>query len=220
MHYLDPATDSVWGEATALVERQIGGRIEDFDQARLFHSVLAETVDPPSRGGRFTSTWEQSPCPNCSSRTRRVFGPVEPIQQQHVRVAPVTHSRWDGLSGAQKHAVAQRLHEEWVRETERRRREALDTTQVATGPDTQLSMLCRQIASLNQSSDGWSDAALNERVQTDQYVGWYESAAEEFCFSYFAPGGEEYWFELMLDEVSAIAAGEERTVVARRVPRL
>lgn len=103
LQYLDPDDDPVWDEASTLIEHEIGTRIADFDQAALFHRLLAQTIDHP-----FGSAWEKSPCPRCGSRERSGYGPHEPPRFQNMELPPVTHARWSALPAEEKRAMARR----------------------------------------------------------------------------------------------------------------
>ena len=109
LQYLDPFSDPVWREARALMESAIGGPVADFDQAAVFHRLMAETVDPPEGGAPFGSAWEQSPCPRCGSRKRKAFGPIEPPQFRSMDLPAVSHSRWNALAPDEKRAMARRI---------------------------------------------------------------------------------------------------------------
>jgi hypothetical protein len=109
LQYLDPYDDAVWGEAKALMEQELGSRIDDTDRAAVFHRLLAETIDPPEGGVPFSSAWEKPPCPRCGSRKRKGYGPIEPPRFQTVEVPAVSHARWSSLGPDEKLAIVRRV---------------------------------------------------------------------------------------------------------------
>lgn len=82
-------------------------------------------------------------------------------------------------------------------------------------PDAEFTSICRQIAAENKTADEWAEIEADDMFQTDRYEGGYDADEQAFCFSYWTPDGEEYWFQLALEDVAAIAAGERRSIELR-----
>ena len=81
--------------------------------------------------------------------------------------------------------------------------------------DTELRGLCEEIVDRDQSLEDWRETESDDEFQTDHYEGGYDADEDAFCFSHYAPDGEELWFQVTLAEVERIAAGEMSTVEAR-----
>jgi hypothetical protein len=81
--------------------------------------------------------------------------------------------------------------------------------------DTELREICEEIVERDQSLEDWRETESDDEFQTDHYEGGYDADEEAFCFSYHAADGEELWFQVTLDEVARIAAGEIPAVEAR-----
>ncbi|HSF38252.1 MAG TPA: hypothetical protein VLT87_00580 [Thermoanaerobaculia bacterium] len=81
--------------------------------------------------------------------------------------------------------------------------------------DPEFRALCREIAGENRSEEEWAEIESDDMFQSESYEGGFDATEEAFCFSRHADDGQEYWFQLTLSEVQAIAAGEERVIEMR-----
>lgn len=79
-----------------------------------------------------------------------------------------------------------------------------------------LRAICQEIVREARSDDEWAELESDDMFQGDSYVGGYDSTEGSFCFSYYSPGGEEYWFQMTLYEVGLIADGRELRLAGRR----
>jgi hypothetical protein len=82
-------------------------------------------------------------------------------------------------------------------------------------PDDEFLAICREIAMTDHGEDEWAEIESDDMFQTDSYTGGYDATEEAFTFSYYAPDGEEYWFQLTLAEVKALAAGQQVAIEGR-----
>lgn len=57
--------------------------------------------------------------------------------------------------------------------------------------------ICEQILSHGKSDVEWSEIESDDMLQRRQIRG-YDAPEQAFCFSYYAPPGEEFWFQLTL----------------------
>lgn len=74
--------------------------------------------------------------------------------------------------------------------------------------DDEFISICREIVSENKTDDEWSEIESSDMFQTKKYCGGYESAEQEFCFSYYDTKGKEWWFQVNLPDISEISKGE------------
>jgi hypothetical protein len=74
--------------------------------------------------------------------------------------------------------------------------------------DDEFRTMCREIVAEDHSEEEWSEIESDDMFQSESYVGGFEETEQAFTFSHYAPDGQEYWFQLTLGEVRAIAAGE------------
>jgi hypothetical protein len=81
--------------------------------------------------------------------------------------------------------------------------------------DAELRALCREIAGENRPEEEWAEIESDDMFQSESYEGGFDATEEAFCFSHHAQDDQEYWFQLTLSEVQAIAAGEDRAIEAR-----
>jgi hypothetical protein len=77
--------------------------------------------------------------------------------------------------------------------------------------------LCREIVAENQTEEEWAEMESDDMFQSESYVGGYDADEEAFCFSHYAPDGEEYWFQVTLPEVQEVAAGGNPVVEVRPI---
>jgi hypothetical protein len=81
--------------------------------------------------------------------------------------------------------------------------------------DPEFRAMCREIAGENRPEEEWAEIESDDMFQSDRYEGGFDATEEAFCFSHNAEDGQEYWFQLTLSEVQAIAAGEDPVIQAR-----
>ena len=81
--------------------------------------------------------------------------------------------------------------------------------------DSEFRSICRAIVAENQTEEEWAEAESDDMFQSESYEGGFDADEEAFCFSYYAPDGQEYWFQVTLAEVKAAAAGENPVIDAR-----
>lgn len=53
----------------------------------------------------------------------------------------------------------------------------------------------------NKSLDEWAEIESDDMFQEDCYVGGFDRTEMEFCFSYYDETGDEYWFQISLDNI-------------------
>lgn len=81
--------------------------------------------------------------------------------------------------------------------------------------DPEFRSICQEIVAEDQTEEEWAETESDDMFQSESYVGGYDADEEAFCFSYYAPDDQEYWFEVTLAEAKAIAAGENPIIEAR-----
>ena len=70
--------------------------------------------------------------------------------------------------------------------------------------DEELSEIVRGIHAESKTRDEWGEFASDDMFQSKNYVGGFEGPEGEFCFSYYADDGAEYWFQFDLEDVQRI----------------
>ncbi len=68
--------------------------------------------------------------------------------------------------------------------------------------------ICRKILSSNRSKEDWALIESDDMFQLEQYEGGFDASEEAFCFSYYTDSGQEYWFQISLEDVERILNGE------------
>ena len=75
--------------------------------------------------------------------------------------------------------------------------------------------ICSRIIEDSRSLDEWIELESDDMFQTSNFVGGFDADEAEFCFSYFSSTGEEYWFQVSLEEIAAIAERSKTSVEIR-----
>jgi hypothetical protein len=81
--------------------------------------------------------------------------------------------------------------------------------------DAELRALCREIVGENRSEEEWAEVESDDMFESESYEGGFDATEQAFCFGHFDQEGEEYWFQLTLSEVQAIAQGASPAIDAR-----
>jgi len=58
-----------------------------------------------------------------------------------------------------------------------------------------------KIITENKSLPEWEEIESDDMFQTDIYVGGFDGTEMEFCFSVFEEDGNEYWFQISIDDI-------------------
>lgn len=74
---------------------------------------------------------------------------------------------------------------------------------------------CAAIVAEARSLDAWALVASDDMFQIGQFEGGFDAIERAFCFSYYDPQGNEFWFQLTLAEVAAVANGLQDHVAVR-----
>src|SRR5687768_10531934 len=80
---------------------------------------------------------------------------------------------------------------------------------------SELSSVCSGIVERGWNEDVWSEHEACDEFQTEHLCGGFDATEREFCFSYFAPGGKEYWFQFPLAQAKALASSPNLPLVLR-----
>ncbi len=78
-----------------------------------------------------------------------------------------------------------------------------------------LIQICSAIHQEKKTEEEWGEIESDDMFQTDTVHGGYEALERAFCFSYYAPSGAEFWFQLTLREVGEVLRGEKRVIEVR-----
>lgn len=75
--------------------------------------------------------------------------------------------------------------------------------------------ICKQILAEDNTVEEWYEIQSDDMFQDEKYCGGFESMEDEFTFSLYDENGDEYWFEVTLEEVKDIVGGKLNTVEIR-----
>ena len=73
--------------------------------------------------------------------------------------------------------------------------------------DSEFINICKSIIAENYTVDDWAEHEADDWFQTAKYCGGFDATEMEFTFSVWIDG-EEYWFQISLDDVSLVLSGE------------
>lgn len=68
--------------------------------------------------------------------------------------------------------------------------------------------ICKNILEQKLKEEEWAKLESDDMFQEGSFEGGYDADEIAFCFSYYDNNGEEYWFQLTLDEIEKVAYGE------------
>jgi hypothetical protein len=75
--------------------------------------------------------------------------------------------------------------------------------------------LAKQITAEAKSPVQWAEIEADDMFRSTHFEGGYDATEQAFCFSYYNQGGDEFWFQLTINEMIAVANGGLRAVSAR-----
>jgi hypothetical protein len=80
--------------------------------------------------------------------------------------------------------------------------------------DNEFKEICFEILNENKTDEEWGEISSCDMFQSDHYCGGYESLEKAFYFSYYDLLGQEFWFQVTLNDIKKIAEGkiEEVTI--------
>jgi hypothetical protein len=64
--------------------------------------------------------------------------------------------------------------------------------------------ICQEITKENRSIEKWAAVESDDMFQTESYCGGYDSDEGAFCFSCYDSHGNEYYFQLSLEEIEKV----------------
>jgi len=68
--------------------------------------------------------------------------------------------------------------------------------------------ICKIILDKNKNLQEWSKIESSGMFQVDPYNGGFDTAEQEFTFSYYDKNNQEFWFQVSLDKIQKIFNAE------------
>ena len=62
----------------------------------------------------------------------------------------------------------------------------------------------------------WAEIESCDMFQTSNYCGGFDADEQAFCFSYFDPNNQEFWFQIDLQQVKSIANNLDVVIIGRK----
>ena len=81
--------------------------------------------------------------------------------------------------------------------------------------DDILRSICQDIRQQSFEEQAWAAVESDDWFRKPPYEGGFDATENAFCFSYFAEGGHEYWFQFPLSAVEKVLQGEIQHFEAR-----
>jgi hypothetical protein len=78
-----------------------------------------------------------------------------------------------------------------------------------------LRSICEEVRDAGRDVQHWAGIESDDMFQTDSYCGGFDATEMAFTFSYYDSAGKEFWFQLTLEEVVAVANGANTEVELR-----
>jgi hypothetical protein len=77
----------------------------------------------------------------------------------------------------------------------------------------ELLSIFREIIEERKTVGEWAAVESDDMFQIGNYSGGFDATENAFCFSFYNGTGEEFWFQLELDEIKKIGiAGKEKFI--------
>lgn len=80
-------------------------------------------------------------------------------------------------------------------------------------PD-ELVKICQEIQQQGWTEEEWAEHESEDWFQTSNFCGGFDTGS--FGFGYFGERGQEYWFELTLEDAIQIAEGRKTRITLYR----
>lgn len=81
---------------------------------------------------------------------------------------------------------------------------------------TELFSIFQEIVNENKKEEEWSEIESSDMYQEGDFSGGFDAIEHAFCFSYYDQEGEEYWFQVTLDEIKEIIDGQVNFITMRK----
>ena len=76
--------------------------------------------------------------------------------------------------------------------------------------------ILKEIKSQNRVLSEWREIESSDMFQSEKYCGGFDSIEDKFTFSYYADKKQEFWFEVILEEIDKILKGEINNLKVRK----
>jgi hypothetical protein len=78
--------------------------------------------------------------------------------------------------------------------------------------DEKLRSICIEIKKTGKTLQEWIDTECSDEFYDLPYAGGFEAIEKAFCFSYFSKSGNEYIFQISLNDIERILSGELKEI--------
>ena len=75
--------------------------------------------------------------------------------------------------------------------------------------------LCREIVKENKNLEEWAEIESGDMFQSASFCGGFDADEKEFTFSYYDTKRNEWWFQLPIEKIAKILAGEVVKITAK-----
>ncbi len=80
---------------------------------------------------------------------------------------------------------------------------------------SQLESICQDIRAKNYSMEQWAQVESDDMFQSGSFCGGFDADESEFCFSFYATNGKEYWFQIDLKMAIETSNGKAPSISGR-----
>ena len=75
--------------------------------------------------------------------------------------------------------------------------------------------ICSSIVTQHRSLGEWRAIESDDMFQSEHFCGGFNATEDAFCFSHYSTDGSEFWFQLTLNDVAAVATGQLQNLTIR-----
>ena len=80
--------------------------------------------------------------------------------------------------------------------------------------DEKLKSICKEIKEANKTLEEWIETECSDEFENFPYAGGFEAIEKAFCFSYYSDDGNEYIFQITLEDVNDILSDKLKQIKA------
>ena len=91
--------------------------------------------------------------------------------------------------------------------------------EIGLNTDNEFHTLCQEILAQNLSVIQWRQIESDDVFQSKSYCGGFDADEDAFCFSFYDPVDQEFWFQVTLQEVRGIT-DRRKTMVKARIAKI
>lgn len=79
----------------------------------------------------------------------------------------------------------------------------------------ELRAILERVLNEGKTEPEWAEIESDDIFRSEQFDGGFDATERAFCFSYYDPNGDEFWFQITLAEIRELLAGAKNILEGR-----